>query len=74
MDVGQRGLETPIGQTQGKSSSGLLEFSSVPTAVEALILANHYTMHREGMEIQSSYENGYELSSYSELLNFQFRV
>ena len=31
----------------GKSSSGLLEFSSVPTAVEALILANHFTMHRD---------------------------
>ena len=38
-----------LGQGQGKSSSGLLEFSSMPTAVEALILANHYTMHREGM-------------------------
>jgi hypothetical protein len=33
----------------GKSSSGLLEFSSVPSAVEALILANHYTMQREAI-------------------------
>jgi len=45
---GQRGIEAQIGQGQGKSSSGLLEFSSMPTAVEALVLANHYTMHREG--------------------------
>ena len=37
----------------GKSSSGLLEFSSMPTAVEALILANHYTMHRENTTGQS---------------------
>lgn len=31
----------------GKSSSGLLEFTSVPTAVEALILSNHFTMQRD---------------------------
>eukprot|EP00794_Sanderia_malayensis_P013887 gene13887-15335_t len=49
------GAEIPLKQAtfskaagQVKSSSGLLEFSTVPTAVEALILANHFTMHREG--------------------------
>ncbi|XP_057295132.1 heterogeneous nuclear ribonucleoprotein L-like isoform X1 [Hydractinia symbiolongicarpus] len=46
------GAEVPTKQatfskSNGKSSSGLLEFSSVPTAVEALILANHFTMHRD---------------------------
>eukprot|EP00111_Clytia_hemisphaerica_P022910 TCONS_00067462-protein len=46
------GAEIPIKQatfskSNGKSSSGLLEFSSVPTAVEALILANHFTMQRD---------------------------
>jgi len=46
------GAEIPVKQatfskSNGKSSSGLLEFSSVPTAVEALILANHFTMHRD---------------------------
>jgi len=46
------GAEVPTKQatfskSNGKSSSGLLEFSSVPTAVEALILANHYTIQRD---------------------------
>eukprot|EP00795_Rhopilema_esculentum_P016046 gene16046-7392_t len=45
---GQRSVEAVSMLSQGKSSSGLLEFSCVPTAVEALILANHFTMHRDG--------------------------
>jgi heterogeneous nuclear ribonucleoprotein L len=50
--------EIPIKQatfskSNGKSSSGLLEFSSVPSAVEVLILANHYTMHRDNHNTDS---------------------
>ncbi|XP_012563622.1 heterogeneous nuclear ribonucleoprotein L isoform X1 [Hydra vulgaris] len=46
------GCEIPIKQatfskSNMKSSSGLIEFTSVPAAVEALILANHFTMHRD---------------------------
>ena len=38
-----------ISKSSGKSSSGLLEFSSISAAVEALILVNHVTLHKDNI-------------------------
>ena len=43
--------QATISKPGGKSSSGLLEFSSIDAAVEALILVNHLTLHKDDGEL-----------------------
>lgn len=47
-----------ISKPNGKSSSGLLEFSSVSAAAEALVLVNHVTLHKDESDPDSMRKPG----------------
>lgn len=48
--------QASISKPGGKSSSGLLEFSSIYAAAEALVLVNHTTLYKENNNMESTGE------------------